>query len=171
MQRRFCSCQSTLVSEIIADRVPDQRFTHRPFPFIRRYRDNIYICLANVPPSASGAIAHAISVLLHTIYGVQLKWEPQGERYIWGEGSIGVDGGGISLIRKGAFLDEPPLEDREWERWVDTSSPHAPMVWKSHFRSLSIKCVWYASDTECLRANLRSVLWRVGVLVPLVPRT
>ena len=124
----------SLVSEIIAHRAPDPRFTHSPFPFviISRYRDNIYICLANVPPSASGAIAHAISVLLHSIYGIHLKWEPHGERYIWGEGSTEVCGSGLSLIRKGAFLDDPPLEDREWEKWVDTSSPHAPMVWKSH---------------------------------------
>ena len=108
-------------------------------------------------------IAHAISVPVHTIYGIHLKLVPHGERYIWGKGSIGVDGAGLSSIRKGAFLDDPPLEDREWEKWVDTSSPHAPMVWKSHFPSLLIKCVWYASDTECLRANLRSVLCGIGV--------
>ena len=56
------------------------------------------------------------------------------------------------MIRKGAFLDDPPLEDREWGKWVYTSSPHAPMV----------KCVWYARDLECVRANLRWVLWGVG---------
>ena len=155
----------SIVSEIIADKGPQPRFVHDPFPLviISRYRDNIYICLANVPPSASGAIAHAISILLHSIYGIRLKWEPHGDRYVWGEGSIGVQGGELSLIRKGAFLDVPPPEDQEWEKWVDTSSPHAPMVWRSHFPSLLIKCVWYASNTECLRANLKSVLWGVGV--------
>ena len=122
----------SLVSEVIVHNKPNPRFTHKPFFFviISRYRDNIYICLANVPPSASGAIAHAISVLLHSMYGIRLKWEPQGECCVWGEGSIGVHGGGLCLIRKGAFIDNPPLDDGEWEKWVDTSSPHAPMVWK-----------------------------------------
>ena len=144
-----------IVGGIIADKGPQPRFVHDPFPLviISRYRDNIYICLANVPPSVSGAIAHAISILLHSIYGIRLKWEPHGDCYIWGEGSIGVQGGELSLIRKGACLDDPPLEDQEWEKWVDTSSPHAPMVWKIHFPSLLIKCVWYASNTECLKAN------------------
>ena len=40
---------------------------------------------------------HAISVLLHTIYGIHLKWEPGVDRYAWGEGSIGVSGGDLSL--------------------------------------------------------------------------
>ena len=114
-----------------------------------------------VPPTTP--TTPTISILLHSIYGIRLKWEPHGDRYVWGEGSIGVQGGELSLIRKGAFLDVPPPEDQEWEKWVDTSSPHAPMVWRSHFPSLLIKCVWYASNTECLRANLRSVLWGVGV--------
>ena len=105
---------------------------------------------------------HAISVLLHTIYGIHLKWEPHGDRYVWGEGSIGVCGGDLALMRKGAFLGDLPLEEGEWEKWVHTSSPHAPKVWNRHFPSLLIKFVWYASDKDCLFANLRSVMWGVG---------
>ena len=116
-------------------------------------------------------MAHALSVLLHTTYGITLKWEPHGDRCVWGEGSIGVRGADLSLVRKGTIMDDLRLEKREWEKWVDTSSPHAPMVWKSHFLSLLVKCVCKcvsvsasvsASDKECHCANLRSVMWVVG---------
>ena len=67
-----------IVSEI---RARKPRFIHEPFPFviISRYRDNIYICFANVPLSVSGAIAHSIYILPHSIYGIRLKWEPPGD--------------------------------------------------------------------------------------------
>ena len=66
------------------------------------------------------------------------------------------------LVRKGASVGERPLEEGEWGKWVNTSSPHALMVWKSHFTSLLAKCVWYACDKECGRANLRCVMWGCG---------
>ena len=153
-----------LSSEIVSEAAPDQHSVHSPFPFviISTYRDNIYLCMANVRAEAKGTLAHALFVLQHTIYGINLKWEPHGDRYVRGEGSIGVQGAKLSLVRKGAFVGERPLEEGEWEKWVDTSSPHAPMVWKSHSPSLLVKCVWYASDKECLRANLRCVRWGLG---------
>ena len=43
-------------------------------------------------------------------------------------------------------------------RLTQTDEPLSPSV-----SSVCIKCVWYASNTECLRANLRSVLWGPGV--------
>ena len=48
------------------------------------------------------------------------------------------------------------------EDWDDKFFPHAPMVGKSHFPSLLIKCVWYASGKGCLCANVKSVMWGVG---------
>ena len=93
----------SLVSEMLDDRAPCtvHRFTHDPFPFviISRYRDPIFFCLANVPPKARGAIMHAIFFLLHTIYGVHLKCEPHGDRFVWGEGSIVVCGVERNLFR------------------------------------------------------------------------
>ena len=62
-------------------------------------------------------------------------------------------------MRQGTFLGDLPLEKGEWEKWVDTSSPHALMVWKGHFSSELIKCVSYASDKECL--DVRG--WSEGV--------
>ena len=126
--------------------------------------------MPNVPAEARGALARALSVWLHTIYGINLKWEQHGDRYVWGEGSIGVQVAELSLVRKGAFIGARPLEEGEWEKWVNTSSPHAPMVSESHFPSLLVKCLWYARDKECLRANLRSVVWGLrakGYPIPL----
>ena len=98
----------------------------------------------------------------HTIYGIHLKCEPHVDCYVWEEGLLGLRGGDLSLVRKGTFMGDMPLEVGEWEKWVHTSSPHAPMVWKSHFPCLLIKSFWYASDKECPYANLRSVMWEVG---------
>ena len=74
-----------------------------------------------------------------------------------GEGSIGVEGAALSLMRRGAFLGDRPHEEGEWNKWVDVSSPHAPTVWKSPFPSLLVECVYYASGKECLCAHLREV--------------
>ena len=39
---------------------------------------------------------------------------------------MGVSGGDLSLAPRGAFLGDLPLEEGGWEKWEDTSSPHAP---------------------------------------------
>ena len=99
-------------------------------------------------------------------------WEPHGDRYVWGEGTIGVECTDLSRVRKGAFIGNLPCEEGEWEKRVAVSSPpvllaccvveRARMVWKSHFPSVLLKCVWYASNKQCWLSNLKSVMWGVG---------
>ena len=69
-----------------------------------------------LPLEARGAVAHALSILLNAIYCIRLEWEPHGIRYVWGEGSIGVEALGVSLGRKGIFIDDFPLDDFEWDK-------------------------------------------------------
>ena len=106
----------SLVSEIPGDRTLNQRFTHDPFPFviISRYRENICICLGHIQPKGRGAITHVISALLHIRYGIRLKWEPHGDRYVCGQGSIDLCGVDFSLVRKGVFWGALPLEEGEY---------------------------------------------------------
>ena len=86
--RSGCPTLYSLVSEIVGE-VTSEKITHSPFLFviISRCRDKIYLCMANVPLEARSAllcscsvVGHAWSVLLHTIYGIDLKWEPHGDR-------------------------------------------------------------------------------------------
>ena len=43
--------------------------------------------------------------------------------------------------------------------WVDVTSPHARMVWRSQFPSLLQKSIWYALTPGDIRDNPRSLFW------------
>ena len=69
-----------------------------------------------------------------------------------------------SLTRKGVVYSlENLVESPEWDTWVDYSSPHARLVGRSHFPCILQKCIWYAMTSEDIKANLRSVMWGVGI--------
>ena len=51
---------------------------------------------------------------------------------------------------------------RHTSTWVDSSSPHARIVWRSHFPSFVQKYLWYALTPNHVLGNLRPVLWGVG---------
>ena len=104
-----------------------------------------------------------LSSLLHTIYGIHLKWEERVDgKVVLGEGCLSNMGDSLSLHRKGATLVLDPLCDFEWNKWVNGFSPHARLVWRSHFPSLlpkSLRCALHYFD---LLANLCSLMWGVG---------
>ena len=89
--------------------------------------------------------------------------------------------GSLSLHRKGAALILGFPHDFEWNKWVDNFSPHARIVWHSHFpgltsyfslcclvfalitiTSLLLKSLWYALCLSNIVDNLRSLMWGVG---------
>ena len=87
---------------------------HPLFCFLDTLTTNIF-----VPPSLLDVVKTVVSSLLHSVYGIRLKWEPHGARVVRGEGSLAPDGDKLSLLRKGVILDTPSGDSLEWERWVD----------------------------------------------------
>ena len=55
---------------------------------ISRYRDNIYQLLLNVQSELIEQVKTFVSLFLHKIYNLKLKWEPHGEVAVWGEGEL-----------------------------------------------------------------------------------
>ena len=135
-----------------------------PMVLFGRYRDNIYLSYMNIASEHEPMVDKAISVLLGTLYGINLKWEPHTNMVTWGEGRLGIlPSGEVLLLRKGCTLSlQAPPMDMEWSRWTDSCSPHAAMVWRSHFPALLGKCLWYSLSHSALVANVRSLLWGVG---------
>ena len=103
-----------------------------------------------------------VSLFLHKIYNLRLKWEPHGEIAVWGEGEIRTTSRGLSLSRKGITLCLAEGGPKEWDKWVDCFSPHSKLVWRSHFPSLLLKCVWYAGSEYDIICNMRFLMWGVG---------
>ena len=69
-----------------------------------------------------------------------------------------------SLTRDGIVHDMEPLDfPLEWEAWADASSPHARVVWRSHFPAILKISMWYALTMEDIRASLKFAVWGVGV--------
>ena len=62
---------------------------------LSRYRDNIYICLLNASNEELGLLRNIIELLLHSTYGIKLKWEPHGDWVICGEEVLRVTDIGV----------------------------------------------------------------------------
>ena len=83
---------------------------------------------------ASIARPQLLSLLIHQIYGIKLKWETHTEDVVWGKGVLRGDGNHLTLHKKGVVLPDPETHPGpEGTTWVDRDSPYAPLVWKSHF--------------------------------------
>ena len=79
-----------------------------PYPFplvlVSRYRDNIYILVCGVHETEYPILRCALSALLAVLYGIKLKWEPEGAEAIWGISTV-TFGSSFGLRRKGAVTD------------------------------------------------------------------
>ena len=53
-------------------------------------------------------------------------------RYVWGDGSFGVESTGLSIVRKAAVIGDLSCQEVEGEKWVEVWSQHARIVCKSH---------------------------------------
>ena len=85
---------------------------------ISRFKDNLYIVLMSVPRHFQHFVREGVSVLLATVYGIAVKWEPDGNFVVWGEGRVSSNTVGmVQLQRAGVALDLqhlPPIV--EWSR-------------------------------------------------------
>ena len=143
---------------------PPPHFPAVPLILLSRFKDNLYIVCLHIPAHLKSLVREALSVLLHLVYGVKLKWELHHAVATWGEGSLRLSAqGSLVLLRKPCTLclNGDPLNEK-WCKWVDRWSPHCRLVWRSQFPGLLIKCLWYALDTHSFRLNVRSVLWGIG---------
>mmetsp|Transcript_53028 Transcript_53028/g.94640 ORF Transcript_53028/g.94640 Transcript_53028/m.94640 type:complete len:338 (-) Transcript_53028:80-1093(-) len=140
---------------------------------ISRYRDNIYICLANIEDEELDLVRLCLSTFLNCVYGIPLKWEPHEGGAVWGEACIShtpapsTDGladtrGGISVVRKGCVKHLDGEGPKEWDSWVSSVSPNGATVWSSQFIAILHKCLWYAVTVNDIQFNLRSLMWGVG---------
>ena len=75
-----------------------------PFVLLSRYRDNLYIVLANIACEILPTVRFCVAALLRSVYGIALKWEHHDSVVVWGEGAISCPYGAnrFSLLRKGA---------------------------------------------------------------------
>ena len=74
---------------------------------LSRYRDNLYICIMNAKTHQLPALKRLMSLLLHQIYGIKVKWESHTEDVVWGEGVLRSEGNHLTLHRKGVGLQNP----------------------------------------------------------------
>ena len=130
---------------------------------LSRYRDNLYICLANVSDHELELVKAILASFLKNVYGIPLQWENHSKDVIWGEACIRSEASPVSLVRKGCAMSMHSDTPGEWESWVFASSPNARPVWNSHFVALLHKCLWYALSLHDIRFNLRSLMWGAGV--------
>jgi hypothetical protein len=105
-----------------------------------------------------------VDSLLHTLYGIPLKWEPHSPPTVtWCESTLTFLSHGPSLVRKGV---EPRggsrPEELEWAKWVNRWSPNAQFTLKSMLPSLALKSIWYAASATDLRDNIRSMYVGLG---------
>ena len=85
---------------------------HEPVPvtLMSRYWDNIYIMLLNIVEQLVTVVKNFITLLLHTTYGICLKWEPSSpNEVVWGEGRITSSEQSLGLTRKGVCRVAPFL--------------------------------------------------------------
>ena len=158
-----------LASACLYEDVTGPRDGNAPMPVVlfSRYRDNVYIAFVNVPECMHDCVRDSVAVVLRQIYGIPLKWEPQGTSVTSGEASLDpCEEGGFSLTRKGIVRDismYDPKEPVEWTHWVNRFSPSAHTVWRSQFPpSVVLKSISYALSVTHLCLNIRSLIWYMG---------
>ena len=73
------------------------------FVLFLRYRDNIYVTIANVPADILPHLKFVISVFLRLIYNIPLKREPHEQEVVWGESVLALseDKQRLSMYGKG----------------------------------------------------------------------
>ena len=80
---------------------PARPFPAVPLELLSRLEDNLYIVCMHLPEGLRVIVREALSVLLHLVYGICLKWEAHVAMASWGKGCIGVDShGSVCLLQK-----------------------------------------------------------------------
>ena len=132
---------------------------HADCPRIRlsRYRDNIFLMFAAIPPMLEHDARIAIRSFLVAVYGIELQWEMQSEITTWGEGQVDCINDRLRPTSKGTALHHGDVPN-ECHSWVDVASFNAKLVWRSFFPSLLQKCLWYATNGEDVWCNVASVI-------------
>ena len=59
-----------------------------PMVLLSRYRDNIYVAMANVPDAILQFVRCSLPVLLRYVHNIPLKWEPHRTTVASGEGVL-----------------------------------------------------------------------------------
>ena len=122
----------------------------------------IYIVFANMNRELLAQGCHAVSALLHGLYGLNLKWEQHSDFVAWGVAEV-VQPTSISLCKKGVVR---PLHDKlvgqEWERWVPSNSTNARFTMGSVLPTLYNNSTWYAASQSDVITNFRSLCWGLG---------
>ena len=104
-----------------------------PFVLFSRYRDNIYVAIANVPADIPPHLKFVISVFLRFIDNIPPKWKPHGQEVVWGESVLALseDRHRLSMYRKGVCRSLSSVSESlsfEWDRWVGPDSPNAKLL-------------------------------------------
>ena len=68
---------------------------------LSRYRDNVYISLANVPGHELELVKMILASILKNVFVLPLKWENHSDNVTLGEACIRSDVPPLSLVRKG----------------------------------------------------------------------
>ena len=93
-----------------------QPLSTRPCVVLLRYTDTIYIMFANMKGELLAQVCYAVSALLHSLYGLQLKWEKHDEFVTWGVAELTLSTTAVSMCRKGVVRSlQDDLIGREWE--------------------------------------------------------
>ena len=108
-----------------------------------------------------------LSLLLHEIYGIKLKWEIHTEKAYGGRGYYKLSSQTTKdQSRHEVMVTTSPYIAKGWysETLRPTTIRCAPLVRKSHFPSMLQKSssIGYALTHEDVRENFRSVMWGVG---------
>ena len=101
--------------------------TSDPAVFLATCMDNNCIAVHNAPPDMLPAVRSFLKLFYSRLYGIPMKWEPNGDKITWCEGLLSNHG---SLVLKG-LPHQPLLPDSicsTWDRWLDRWSPNCPLV-------------------------------------------
>ena len=143
----------------ITDAQKHETMSTHPCVVLLRYKDNIYIMLVNMRGEVLAQVCHAVSALLHALYGLQLKWEPHSEHVT----ELTIMDTGVSMCRKGVVRSlQENLVGREWERWVPRDSQNARFTMRSVLPTLYANSAWFAASKADVLTNFRSICWGMG---------
>ena len=113
------------------------------------------------PPDILPAVRSFLKLFYSHLYGIPMKWEPDGDNITWCEGSPSNKG---SLVLKGV-PHQPLLPDSicaMWERWPDRWSPTCPLVLQSMIPAVVHKAIFLASHPGARALDLQALVEGCG---------
>ena len=138
------------------------RHTHacRPCSHTREGGPPVSLCTMP-PPDILPAVRSFLKLFYSHLYGIPMKWEPDGDSITWCEGSPSDKG---SLVLKGV-PHQPLLPDSicaMWDRWPDRWSPTCPLVLQSMIPAVVHKAIFLASHPGARALNLQALVEGCG---------